>query len=79
MPTFLNYPEEYKGDALNEAFAVELSDLIETAEPDYWIFGHHHQNKGEFKIGKTLLTTNQLGYVMYNEQEGFNKGKIIEI
>jgi len=79
MPTFLNYPEAYKGDALNEAFAVELSDLIETAEPEYWIFGHHHENKGEFKIGKTLLTTNQLGYVMYNEQEGFNKGKIIEI
>jgi predicted phosphohydrolase len=79
MPTFRNYPEEYRGDALNEAFAVELSDLIEATGPDYWIFGHHHANKGGFKIGKTHLTTNQLGYVMYNEQEGFNKGKIIEI
>ena len=30
VPTFLNYPEKYKGDLLNEAFASELSDLIES-------------------------------------------------
>jgi 3',5'-cyclic AMP phosphodiesterase CpdA len=34
VPTLLNYPEQYKGDVLNEAFAVELYDLIETSEPD---------------------------------------------
>jgi Icc-related predicted phosphoesterase len=79
MPTFKNYPEEFKGDVLNEAFAVELSDLIKAAGPDYWIFGHHHTNKGDFDIGKTRLITNQLGYVMYNEHKGFNGGKIIDI
>jgi predicted phosphohydrolase len=79
MPTFLNYPEEFKGDALNEAFAVELSDLIEAAGPDYWIFGHEHTNKRDFKIGKTRLLSNHLGYVMYNEQKGFNEGKTIVI
>lgn len=79
MPTFLNYPEEYRGDVLNEAFASELSGFIESAGPDYWIFGHHHSNKGDFRIGKTRLITNQLGYVMYNEHKGFNEGKIIEI
>jgi predicted phosphohydrolase len=79
MPTFLNYPEEFKGDALNEAFAVELSDLIKDAGPDYWIFGHHHTNKGDFNVGKTRLITNQLGYVMYNEQKGFNEGKTIVV
>lgn len=79
MPTFLNYPEEYKGDVLNEAFAVELSDLIKAAGPDYWIFGHHHTNKGDFIIGKTRLVTNQLGYVMYNEHKGFNEGKTVDI
>jgi predicted phosphohydrolase len=79
MPTFFNYPEEYKGDALNEAFAVELSGFIKAVKPDYWIFGHHHTNKGDFMIGKTRLITNQLGYVMYNEHKGFEEGKIIEI
>jgi len=29
VPTFMNYPEKYKGDALNDAFAVELFNLIE--------------------------------------------------
>jgi predicted phosphohydrolase len=79
MPTFLNYPEKYKGDVFSEAFATELSDLIETVEPDYWIFGHHHTNKGDFNIGKSRMITNQLGYVMYNEHRKFNPGKIIVI
>jgi len=79
MPTFFNYPEEYKGDALNEAFAVELSGFIRDTGPDYWIFGHHHTNKGDFKIGETNLITNQLGYVMYFEHKSFNQGKTIEL
>jgi predicted phosphohydrolase len=72
VPTFLNYPAQYKGSILNEAFAVELFDLIESIGPDYWIYGHNHCNTNEFKIGKTTLLTNQLGYVKYKEHETFN-------
>ena len=79
MPTFMNYPEDLKGDALNEAFAVELSDLIRTTEPDYWIFGHEHNSKSEFRIGKTRLVTNHLGYIRYNEHKGFDEGKVIVV
>lgn len=79
MPTFRNYPEEYKGEILNEAFASELSDLIKETCPGYWIFGHHHRNKGDFSIGQTRLITNQLGYVMYHEQKGFVRGKSLEL
>jgi Icc-related predicted phosphoesterase len=79
MPPFINYPEEYLGDPLNEAFATELSELILSTQPAYWIFGHHHSNKRDFTIGKTRLVTNQLGYVCYNEQDGFDEGKIIVI
>jgi len=77
VPTFLNYPEKYKDDILNEAFAVELFDLIETKNIDYWIFGHHHQNIPDFEIGSTKLVTNQLGYVKYNENKGFKNNKCI--
>jgi predicted phosphohydrolase len=42
VPTFLNYPEKYKGDNLNEAFAVEMYDEILKSDADFWIFGHHH-------------------------------------
>jgi predicted phosphohydrolase len=79
MPTYKNYPEEYKRSALNEVFAVELSDLIKAAEPDYWIFGHEHGNKGDFTIGRTRLITNQMGYVMYNENKGFDNSKVIVV
>lgn len=76
-PTLLNYPEKYKGSVLNDAFAVELFDLIETTESDFWIYGHHHHNSPDFSIGKTHMLTNQLGYVQYGEHGLFNPEKII--
>lgn len=78
-PTFLNYPEQYKGDVLNEAFAVELHDLIETSEIASWVYGHHHSNIPEFSIGNTKLITNQLGYVQRNEHRLFEPNKVIYI
>jgi predicted phosphohydrolase len=78
-PTFLNYPEQYRGDILNEAFAVELFDLIESSEIAYWVYGHHHTNTPEFTIGNTKLITNQLGYVQQNEHRLFETSKVIEI
>ncbi len=78
-PTFLNYPEQYKGDVLNEAFAVELHDLIEASEIASWVYGHHHTNTSEFTIGNTKLITNQLGYVQRNEHQLFEANKVIDI
>lgn len=77
VPTFVNYPAKYKGDILNEAFAVELADFIETSGIDYWIFGHYHENVPEFKIGRTKLITNQLGYVHRGEYRDFKRGHVI--
>ena len=36
-------------------------------------------NPPDFLIGSTILTTNQLGYVIYNECPGFDTKKIITI
>lgn len=79
VPTLYKYPAQYKKDILNEAFAVELYDLIEKYQPDCWIFGHHHSNVEDFYIGKTRMTTNQLGYVKYNEHVKFNCDKFLEL
>jgi predicted phosphohydrolase len=75
VPTFMNYPPKYKGDALNEAFAVELFDLIEKYQPDFWIYGHTHANTANFDVGKTSLVTNQMGYFQYGEHKQFNNEK----
>jgi predicted phosphohydrolase len=78
-PTYLHYPEQYKGDILNEAFATELFEFIESSNIKAWIYGHHHTNTPEFKIGNTQLLTNQLGYVQLNEHGLFETNKVIEI
>ena len=79
VPTFMNYPEKYRGDVLNEAFAVELHDLIEDSGPDFWIFGHHHYNIPDFMIGKTNLATNQLGYVKHGEHKYFKNSVSMKV
>ena len=79
LPTLINYPEKYKGNVLNDAFAVELFDLIEAKGPDFWIYGHTHFNTPEFEIGKTKLVTNQLGYVKYGEHSQFQNDFCLEI
>jgi len=78
-PTFMHYPEQYKGDVLNEAFAVELFDFIESSDISHWIYGHHHTNTPDFRIGNTLLVTNQLGYVKYGEHKLFLSDEIITL
>ncbi|MCC9063731.1 hypothetical protein [Flavobacterium piscisymbiosum] len=40
---------------------------------------HHHVNVADFEIGNTKLITNQLGYIKYNENTGFNDKAIISI
>ena len=79
VPTLMNYPQQYVSSNINEAFAVELYDFIENSEVTYWIYGHHHSNTPDFKIGNTTMVTNQLGYVQNNEHKLFRNNAIIEI
>lgn len=79
VPTLFHYPEVYKSSILNEAFAVELFPIIHDSPATWWIFGHHHFNTADFNIGKTTLTTNQLGYVERRENRGFSPEKFIEL
>ena len=79
VPTLMNYPAQYKGSNINQAFAVELYDFIETCNAPYWIYGHHHCNTPDFKIGKTNMLTNQFGYVQTNEHKLFSPSATIEL
>lgn len=79
VPTLINYPPQYKGSPINDAFAVELYDYIFDSNIAYWIYGHHHANIPAFKIGNTIMLTNQLGYVAHGENRLFKRDAIIEI
>jgi hypothetical protein len=55
IPTLMNYSSIYKGSALNEAFAVELYDLILERQPAAWIYGCHHFPVHSLQIGKPVF------------------------
>jgi predicted phosphohydrolase len=79
VPTLYQYPAKYRNSPLNGAFVTELYDLIHDSGADFWIYGHHHYNIPEFKIGNTALLTNQLGYVQRAEHWKFNAKAVIEV
>jgi hypothetical protein len=64
---------------LNEAFATELYDFIESSNIAFWGYGHQHFNTPDFFIGNTRLVTNQLGYVQNGENSLFSNGRYINM
>jgi predicted phosphohydrolase len=78
IPTLMNYPEQFKGDALMEGFAVELFDMIEELKPNAWIYGHSHHSKPKFQIEETILLNNALGYVR-SEKTKYQNGQTIQV
>lgn len=78
VPTLQHYPPEYAGSALNQAFAVELDELIADSGAVAWIYGHHHRNIPAFTIGSTRMLTNQLGYVASGEHRSFDPGAVLD-
>lgn len=79
VPTFSNYPEKYINSRLNQGFATELYDLVESSNAAFWISGHTHEIVPLFTIGNTVLTSNQLGYVEYGEHVKFDPRKTVTL
>ena len=73
LPSFLNYPKKHQNDPINAGFATDLDHFILKWAPNAWIFGHHHANIAPFLIGETKMFTNQLGYVKFKEDRGFDR------
>jgi predicted phosphohydrolase len=79
IPTFFNYPENFKRSIVNQGFATELYDLLFESSIEYWIYGHHHCNVPEFEINGTKLITNQLGYVQFKKNKLYRRDATFEI
>ena len=68
----------YRSSYVNSAYTSDLSKLIKIIKPEVWIYGHTHQTK-DFKVGKTKVMENSLGYVNYDDISHFNKEAVFEL
>jgi Icc-related predicted phosphoesterase len=58
-PHPLSVHPRYSGDALNAAFASDLTELLHKA--DFWFHGHVHDSF-DYRIGRCRVVANQRGY-----------------
>jgi Icc-related predicted phosphoesterase len=71
IPSHQGVAQRYKSDPLTHYFCHDLTDLIETAQPPVWIFGHTHTSF-DFKIGESRLLCNPKGYPQEAKWSTFN-------
>jgi Icc-related predicted phosphoesterase len=64
---------------INDAFCTDMTPFIETCQANFWIYGHSHYNQKPLFIGETVLLTNQLGAVQWNENIDFKSNAFISI
>jgi UDP-2,3-diacylglucosamine pyrophosphatase LpxH len=63
-PTYKSLNQQHCGNALDPAYASDLSELIlDNPQIKYWIHGHTHQNES-YDVGTTKVIANQMGYSM---------------
>jgi Icc-related predicted phosphoesterase len=79
LPSFLCNSAVHNNSPINEAFCVDLTEYIKTCNAAFWIYGHSHFNQKPLYIGKTILLTNQLGYVHCNEHGSFRPNAFFSI
>lgn len=66
----------FKKDTISVAYASDLTAIIETHQPDLWVFGHTH-TACDFTIGKTRLISNARGYVGYEPRHANYKQQLV--
>lgn len=67
---------QFKGSALNRFFVCECADIISSAKPAMWIYGHTHR-PNMIQVDSTVLLCNPLGYP--NERSGDPNGIVMNL
>lgn len=60
------------------AYASDLEGLIREFEPIAWLHGHARESL-EYRIGNTIVASNQHGYVGMEDSDNFNSGYVLEV
>jgi len=79
LPSVLCNTADQIASPINEAFCVDLTEYIGGCNANFWIYGHSHFNLKPLYIGKTIMLTNQLGYVKQNEHRSFKQNAYLSI
>ena len=66
----------YAADLLSAAYVSDLSALVESGAPDFWVHGHVHTSF-DYKVGGTRIVCNPHGYGP--ENPAFDPALIIEV
>ncbi len=79
LPSSLCNASNHTKSPLNEAFCTDLTDFIISSGVKFWIYGHNHVNHQPIFIGNSILLSNQLGYVHFNEHNNFKHDAYISV
>ncbi len=79
MPSMKCSTERWEGSPLNDVFVAHQDALVEFSEAAFWLYGHSHENRSAFSIGKTTLLTNQLAENISDCSIKFDRGKVFEL
>jgi Icc-related predicted phosphoesterase len=79
-PSFMSINEKYKSDVhMNGGYASELTDLIlDNPNIKYWIHGHMH-DPVQYQVGETTVISNPRGYIGWEDGNGFDPARAIEL
>lgn len=78
-PTYKSVNSQHCGNALDHAYASDLSGLIlDNPQIEYWIHGHTHETLS-YDVGNTKVVANQRGYSMESSFRFFKGTKSIEL
>ncbi|WP_439616225.1 metallophosphoesterase [Shinella sp.] len=77
-PSLMSVPRQYLKDGLTPSFASRFEYRILEYEPLLWVHGHIH-SPSDYRIGKTRVVCNPLGYPDEPSRKTFNPSLVIDL
>jgi Icc-related predicted phosphoesterase len=75
-PHPLSVGSQFKGSALNPAFASDLGEVMELWRPQLWVHGHMHDSS-DYRVRDTRVVANPKGYD--GENGRFDPALVVEV
>lgn len=77
-PSMMSVPRQFLRDGLTPSFASRFEYRILEYEPMLWVHGHIH-SASDYRIGRTRVVCNPLGYPDEPSRKTFNSNLVIDL